>query len=58
MQFRIGHEVRFEVVIEAANEKEAVRIAEEIPYKDWTHNYTISEDVLAIEESPVNPMAQ
>lgn len=58
MQFRVGHEVRFEVIIEAANEKEAVKIAEQIPYKDWTHSYAISEDAVAVEESPINPMAQ
>ena len=58
MQFRVGHEVRFEVIIEAANEKEATKIAEGIPYTDWSHSYSISEDVIAVEESPVNPMAQ
>ena len=58
MQFRVGHEVRFQIIVEAANEKEAAKIAEQLPYEQWNHSYIVSEDVIPIEESPVNPMAE
>ena len=58
MQFRVGHEVRFQIIVEASNDKEAARIAEELPYEQWDHHYIVSEDVFPMEESPVNPQAE
>jgi hypothetical protein len=58
MQFRVGHEVRYEVILEAANAAEAGRMAEQMPYEEWHHNYVTSEDVIPMEESPVNPHAE
>jgi hypothetical protein len=58
MQFRVGHEVRYEVILEAANAAEAGRMAEQLPYEEWHHNYVTSEDVIPMDESPVNPSAE
>ncbi len=55
MQFRVGHEVRYEVILEAANAAEAGRKAEQLPYEEWHHNYVTSEDIIPMDESPVNP---
>ena len=58
MQFRVGHEVRYEVLLDATNAAEAERMAEQMPYEEWHHNYLTSQDVIAIDESPVNPSAE
>ena len=58
MKFRVGHEVRFEIIVEATNAKEAERAAEETPYERWDHRYITSEEVVPLEESPVNPQAE
>ncbi|MBM3940230.1 MAG: hypothetical protein FJ318_04950 [SAR202 cluster bacterium] len=57
MRFRVGHEVRFQTIIEAASEQEAIKIAESLPYDEWQHSYLVMEDVIPMDESPVNPQA-
>ena len=57
MKFRVSHEVLFVTVVEAANQKDAAAIAEETPYEDWERGVVTREDVVPIEESPVNPHA-
>lgn len=57
MEYRISHEVRFEITIEAASQKEAERIAADIPYTDWEERYVVREDCIAVAESPINPQA-
>ncbi len=55
MLFRVGHDVRYEIVIDAPNAKEAERLADNFPYSNWVFRYTSSEDVVSIEEDPRNP---
>ncbi len=55
MEYRISHEVRFELIIEAASEAEAERIASETPYSDWEEKYVVREEYIAVSESPINP---
>ena len=57
MQFRVGHEVRYEIIVEAANAAEAAKLAEETPYGEWHHSYVTGEDCIPMDESPVNPNA-
>ena len=58
MRYRVGHEVRFQTIVEAASEREAAERAEELPYAEWDHSYVVMEDVVPLEESPVNPQAE
>ena len=58
MQFRVGHEVRYEIIVEAANAAEAERLAEATPYERWDHSYVTSEECIAMGESPVNPESE
>lgn len=58
MQFRIGHEVRFQIIIEATSGVEAEKLATDIPYSEWPHSYVVMEDCIPLEESPVNPQAE
>jgi hypothetical protein len=58
MKFRVGHEVRHEIIVEAANSNEAQEMAAHIPYPDWDHQYVTIEDCIPIDESPVNPQAE
>jgi hypothetical protein len=58
MQFRVGHEVRFQIIVEAANEAEAEKLAAEVPYEQWHHSYIVMEDCVPMDESPVNPQAE
>ena len=58
MRFRVGHDVRYEVMVEAANAAEAERAAEDIPYEQWQLRYVSNEDVVAYEEAPRNPHAE
>lgn len=57
MKFRVSHEVLFVTEVDAANQKEAAAIAEETPYEDWERSIVTREDVVPIEESPLNPQA-
>ena len=57
MEFRVIHEVRFEVAIEASSQKEAEAMAADIPYEEWEQKYVVREDCIAEAESPVNPQA-
>ena len=57
MEFRISHEVRFDIAIEASSQKEAEAVASDIPYEEWEQKYVVREDCIAVEESPVNPQA-
>ena len=58
MKFRVGHEVRFEIIVEAASPREAEEKAAAIPYEAWMNRYVTNEEVIAVEESPVNPQAE
>jgi hypothetical protein len=58
MQFRVGHEVRYQTIIEASTGKEAAAKAETIAYDRWDHTYLVMEDVVPLDESPVNPHAE
>ena len=55
MLFRVGHDVRYEIIVDAPNAKEAEKIAEDFPYEEWVFRYTSNEDVVATEEDPRNP---
>ena len=55
MEFRVGHEVRYEITVDAPNKAEAERIAAAIPYTEWPHSYVTIEDCIPVEESPINP---
>lgn len=55
MKFRVSHEVLFVTEVEAANQKEAAEIAEGTPYEDWSKSVVTREDVVPVEESPINP---
>lgn len=55
MKFRIGHEVRYEILVDASNANEAEIQANKVEYHDWDHQYLTIEDCVALEESPVNP---
>ena len=58
MRFRVGHDVRYEVMVDAANAAEAERLAAETPYEAWELRYVSNEDVVAFEEDPRNPHAE
>jgi hypothetical protein len=57
LKFRVSHEVLYVTEVEAANQKEAAEIADETPYEDWERSVVTREDVVPIEESPLNPHA-
>lgn len=57
MKFFVVHEARFEMVVEAASEKDAERMATSIPYERWDRAVTVREEYVPIEESPINPLA-
>ena len=58
VRFRVGHDVRYEVMVEAANAAEAERLAADVPYDQWELRYVSNEDVVAFEEDPRNPQAE
>ena len=45
MLFRVGHDVRYEIIVDAPNAKEAEKNAEDFPYEEWVFRYTSNEDV-------------
>lgn len=55
MEFRVGHDVRYELLLDAPNAAEAERLAAEVPYDQWVLRYVSNEDVVAFEEDPRNP---
>lgn len=57
MKFLVSHEVLYRTTIEAANEKEAASAADELPRSEWDYAVITREDVIPLEESPVNPQA-
>ena len=57
MRFLVSHEVLYRTTVEASNEKEAADAAEDLPYEEWDSSTVTREDVVPIEESPLNPMA-
>ena len=57
MQFLVSHEVLYRTTIEASSEKEAAALAEDLPYDEWTASTLTREDIVPLEESPLNPMA-
>ena len=58
MQFRVTHEVLFELTVEAPSTKEAEAKAAKTPYRKWLQKYVVREDCVPLEESPVNPQAE
>lgn len=57
MKYLVSHEVLYRTTVEAANEREAAAAAEELPYDAWDRSTLAREDVVPLEESPVNPQA-
>ena len=57
MRFLVSHEVLYRTTVEASNEKEAADAAEEFPYEEWNSSTLTREDIVPMEESPLNPMA-
>jgi hypothetical protein len=57
MEFRVGHDVRYEIVVDAPNAAEAERMAADFPYGEWKMRYVSNEDVVAFEDDPRNPQA-
>lgn len=57
MKFLVSHEVLYRTTVEASNEKEAADAAEELPYEEWDTNTVTREDIVPLEESPINPQA-
>ena len=57
MRFLVSHEVLYRTTVEASNEKEAADAAEEFPYEEWNSSTLTREDIVPLEESPLNPMA-
>ena len=57
MEFQVIHEVKYQIVVEAASQKEAEQIADETTYDDWDRWYVIREECVPLGESPVNPFA-
>ena len=39
MEFRVGHDVRYEILIDAPNAAEAERLAAGMPYDQWKAKY-------------------
>ncbi|MSP78519.1 MAG: hypothetical protein EXR67_03035 [Dehalococcoidia bacterium] len=57
MKFLVIHETRFELVLEAASERDAERRAADTPYDQWDRALTVREEIIPIEEDPRNPHA-
>ena len=57
MKYLVSHEVLYRTTVEAANEKEAAALAEDVPYDEWDSSTLTREDVVPLEESPLNPQA-
>ena len=57
MRFLVSHEILYRTTVEASNEKEAADAAEELPYEEWNSNTLTREDIVPLEESPINPQA-
>ena len=57
MKYLVSHEVLYRTTVEAANEKEAAALAEVVPYDEWDSSTLTREDVVPLEESPLNPQA-
>ncbi len=58
MQYRISHEVRLEITVEAGSRREAEAMAATTPYTEWEERYVVREECLALNESPINPDAE
>ena len=57
MRFLVSHEILYRTTVEASNEKEAADAAEELPYEEWNSSTLTREDIVPLEESPINPQA-
>jgi hypothetical protein len=57
VKFLVSHEVLYRTTVEAPNEKEAALAAENLAYDEWDRSVITREDVVPMEESPVNPQA-
>ncbi len=58
MQYRISHEVRLEITVEAGSRREAEAMAATTPYTEWEERYVVREECVALNESPINPHAE
>ena len=58
MEFLVTHEVRFEIALEAASQKEAGRLAGGTPHTDLEQKHVVQEECIGMEESAVNPLAE
>ena len=57
MEFRVIHEVKYQLTVDAASQREAERIADETPYDDWEQGYVVREECVPLGESPLSPFA-
>ena len=57
MRYLVSHEVLFRTTVEAANEREAALLAEQLPYEEWDASTLTREETTPLGESPVNPQA-
>ena len=55
MKFHVSHEVLFEITLEAANQKQAEKLAADTPYAEWEQGHVVREDCVAVADSPLNP---
>lgn len=58
MEYRVGHDVRYEIVVDAPSASAAEEMAAAIPYAQWVLRYVSNEDVVAMVEDPRNPQAE
>ncbi|MQF87105.1 MAG: hypothetical protein FI734_06600 [SAR202 cluster bacterium] len=55
MRYLVTQEILYRVTVDARNEKEALECAEEIPYQEWDNEILTREEIVPMEESPINP---
>ncbi|MBI68017.1 MAG: hypothetical protein CL777_04645 [Chloroflexi bacterium] len=55
MEYLVTHEILYRLTVDARNEKEAIDLAENVPYLEWDNEILIREEVVPLGESPINP---
>ena len=55
MRYLVTQEVLYRISVDARNEKEALELAEQIPYLEWDNEILTREEIVPTEESPINP---
>ena len=55
MKYLVTHEILYRLTVDARNEKEAIDLAENVPYLKWDNEILIREDIVPLGESPINP---